>query len=48
MRCDFCNKPMGDDETGIMLMDYRLGGHLICALNFKADEKEMEAEGNES
>ncbi len=42
MLCDFCNKEMDTDETGIMLMEHRLAGHMICAIRFQEEEKEDE------
>jgi hypothetical protein len=46
MKCDFCNKEMDLNETGIHIMgpsgkiEDGLGGHMICAINFQKQNKE--------
>ena len=40
MRCDFCGKEMDQDETGIMLLEFRIGGHMLCAIRYKEAMKQ--------
>jgi hypothetical protein len=40
MKCDFCEKEMDRDETGIMLLEHKMGGHMLCAMRFSEALKE--------
>ncbi len=48
MKCDFCDKEMDVDETGIMLMEYRMAGHMICAIRVLKWYAATKVGGNES
>jgi hypothetical protein len=44
MKCDFCHEEMDTNETGIFLLEEKMGGHILCAMKAqkKIEEKEQD------